>query len=578
MNAWDIVLPHRLLVNRSLRRASDELRSRIDDYQFKYDREIERCATEIEQAKADKDHSFESVKLSLIDELSQDNAFFEAVQAGLFKYVDLYFRRQCLNKVRDIKTLEMQSLIEHSNFLSEQMRLIGEEINLLEVRKDRLVLQAKVNDVIELIGLSGYAISITDEDDAKTLLVRIAELLDDCDDSDWLIKHSLLRLRAVLQERVDLLPIIQYISWTIQQKILLSRQLSKERRKISEDKNDKTNELRQISENLDMLNHSLDEQARTVRDYWAIPITQLNVQISFNDSKLKSLFESVKNVQAKLNELFSELKDTNQQIQQMINSRSDDSWKWERLQRQKADYKNDISSTKSKIDTMQNQISQLKSEMETQKNTRKQWLDRRQMVYSLCKRNSVYLISDKNSQESDESRIINSRLMELYQVEEEIMNREKERFKQESTQINQRRKEKVDKLSAQIASAEKNQIDKQTALGKATQQLSSSKSRDARFFLLKVFSDTDEVNKAKIALQAATTHKKEADTLLTSLKAELAAAIADFDRQLITCRPKPYKPTVAESEERKRLENRKTELLDKNSKMKSAHKEVHRED
>ena len=49
------------------------------------------------------------------------------------------------------------------------------------------------------------------------------------------------------------------------------------------------------------------------------------------------------------------------------------------------------------------------------------------MIYSLCKRNNVFLISDNNEVESDEYRIINNRLAELYRIEEEANKREEER-------------------------------------------------------------------------------------------------------------------------------------------------------
>lgn len=577
MSAWYIIMPHRLLVNRSLRKASEDLRSRIDEYRIKYEREIERCTAEIEQAKVDKDNNFEKTKSSLIGEISKDSGFFDAVQAGLFKYVDLYLRRQSLNKVCKTKVLERQVLIEYGDFLSEQMKLIGEEIEIFEARKDKLVLQAKIDDVVELIGLSGCEIDVTADDDAQTLLLKVTELLRACEDDNWLTYHSLRRLRIVLQERVDLFPVIQYISWTIQQKKLLSRQLSNERRKVNEGKTEKTNELSQIYESLDALNRSLDEQARTVREYWAVPITQLNVQISFNNTMLKSLFESVKDDQEKLNGCFSELKDTNQQIQQMINLHSDDSWKWEGLQRQKADYRDDISSTKARIDMMQAKISQIKSELEAQKNALKQWFDRREMVFSLCKRNNVFLISDSNPKESDECRIINNRLAEFYRIEEEETKHATERFLVESAQIRQRKEEKTAELSAQITSAKKSQAEKHKVLSQASKQLSCSKSRDARFFLLKIFSDTEEVSKSKQALQLAEAQKKSADSRLSNLKAELAAAIIDYERQVESCRPIPYKHSAADQEEIQKLESRKAELMDKQGKNKSDRKEEYNE-
>lgn len=573
MSAWDIVLPHRLLVNRSLRKASADLRSRIDEYEADYELTIERCSAEIEQARADKDIDFEKVKLSLIDELSKDADLFEKVRAGLLEYVDLFLRRQCLNKMQEFKRLEKQALVEYRDFLTAQMSLIGEEIDILEARKDKLVAQAKIDDIIELVRLTGCEVTVNDNDDAISLLTKVSELISTCEASDRLTKQALQKLRAVLQERVDLLPVIQYISWTIQQKKELSRELSGDRRRTTDDIKNKTNELREMSESIDVLGRSLDDQARTVRAFWAVPISNLNVQISFYDKNLKSLFADVKDRQAELNNLFVMLKDTNQQIQQMINSHSDDNCKWERLQSEKSNYRNSISSTKAYIDMLQIQITQAKSTLTSLKSERQQWYARRQMLYSLCKKNNVYLIPDGKAESSDECRIIDVRLSELYQIENDANQREQERFKRESAQIQQQRKSKTDDLSSQIANAEATQAKTNAVFDQASKQLSNSKSRDARFFLLKLFSETEEVSRAKQALQLATVQKKRADTELATLKTELAKVAEEFDRQLVACRPKPYRPSSAESEEREKLEGRRTELLDTHRQKKATRKE-----
>lgn len=545
MSALDYVMPHRLLVNRSLRKASDDLHSRIEEYQLEYDREIERCTAEIEQAKADKESVFESAKSSLINELSKDRELFEKVHEGLIAYADLFFRRQCLNKVCEIKRIEKQALIEYGDFLTEQMRLIGEEIDILEVRKDSLALQARVNDIVELMGLSGCDIAIDSDDNAQTFLAKVVELIESTEDRDWIKKQSLRKLRFVLQERVDLLPVIQYITWTIQQKIQLSRQLSTERRKANADKTTKLNELREVSESIDSLSRTLDEQARTVRDFWAVPITQLNVQMSY--------------LQAKKKEAYDEYNTVSEKIERIKKSQSSDS-SWDELWGRKKELRECI-------------IPELKNEIVSVSSDLKQWVSRRQMLYSLCKRNNVFLISDKNATESDECRIINNKLAEYYRIEEDANKHEEERYEVESAQVQLRCKEKTEELSAKIMSAEKSQAEKISALSRATQQLSSSKSRDTRFFLLKIFTESEEVSKAKAAFQTATIQKKKADSLLSALKTELSKTVDDFDKQLIACRPKPYRPTAAEAAERKKLEGRRTELLDNQGKKKSTQKE-----
>ncbi|NIK70449.1 hypothetical protein [Paenibacillus sp. BK720] len=532
MSAWDIVLPHRLLINRSLRKASADLRTRIDEYKTDYELTIERCSAEIEQARADKDLDFEKVKLSLIDELSKDADLFEKVQAGLSEYVDLFLRRQCLNKMQEAKRLEKQALVEYRDFLSAQMSLIGEEIDILEARKDKLVAQAKVDDIMKLVRLTGCEVTVDYNDDAISLLAKVSEMVAACEVSDNLTKQALQKLRFVLQERADLLPVIQYITWMIQQKKELSRELSGDRRRTSVDIKNKTNELREMSESIDALSRSLEEQARAVRAYWVAPVTQLNIQINF--------------LYKKLNAIFAEVKEIGERIEHIKRIGSDDSFTWDRLWREKNDLKE--------------QIPQVKNEIESLKSKRKQWFARQQMLYSLCKKNNVYLIPDGKAEASDEYRIIDSRLAELLQIEKEANQHEEERFKRESAQIQQLRKAKINELSAKIASAEAVQAEKSIVISQASKQLSNSKSRDARFFLSKLFSETEEVSRAKQALQSATAQKKRADIELATLKTELAKATEEFDRQLVACGPKPYRPSSAESEEREKLEDRRTEL------------------
>jgi hypothetical protein len=550
MSGWDYIMPHRLLVNRSLRKASDNLRLHIDEYQLKYDREIERCTTEIEKAKAEKESAFESVKSSLINELSKDSKLFDKVHEGLITYADLFFQRQCLNRVYELKKVEMQALIEYGDFLTEQMRLIGEEIEILEERKDRLTLQAQVNDVLELLSLSGCDIAIDGNKNAETLLAKVVELIESTEDDDWIKKQSLRALRSILQERVDFLPVIQYITWTIQQKVQLSRQLSIERRKTNEDKKIKASELREVSERIDTLTREMDEQARIVREFWAVPITQLNAQKSY--------------LYLKKNEAYDEYNTVSEKIERIKKQQISDS-SWDILWSRKKELRECI------IPELKHEIASVNSEL-------KQWYLRREMIYSLCKRNNVFLISDNNEVESDEYRIINNRLAELYRIEEEANKREEERFIFESAQIQKRRKEKIEELTAKIKIAEKNVAEKNYALSQANQQLVDSKDHDKRFFLLKIFAESEEVSKAKITLQIATKQKKEADILLSGLKAELSRAIDKFDKELKDCRPKPYRPTAAESDEREKLEHRKAELLSNPGKRKSVQKEKKDED
>lgn len=62
------------------------------------------------------------------------------------------------------------------------------------------------------------------------------------------------------------------------------------------------------------------------------------------------------------------------------------------------------------------------------------------MVYLLCMQNNVYLISDNNSQETDECRIINKRFTNFIGTEEVKL--AEQRFQEESAQIQEHKEEK----------------------------------------------------------------------------------------------------------------------------------------
>ena len=71
MSAWDYVMPHRLLINKSLRKTADDLRARLDDYQMEYDRRLEECVEELKRAEGEYQENSNKVKNSLEEELQK---------------------------------------------------------------------------------------------------------------------------------------------------------------------------------------------------------------------------------------------------------------------------------------------------------------------------------------------------------------------------------------------------------------------------------------------------------------------------------------------------------------------------
>lgn len=279
MRMTDIVLPHRLLMNRSLRKASDDLREHIEKYQVRVDQEVENCKKEIEERKEKKRADLEAFKTDLEQELSKDNVFFEKVMQDVLDYVEPYFQEKCLSSMLMIKNTENNVYKEESRFYSEQMSLIGKEIDLLEARKAILAGKEKIDDVFGLLSLSAIDLNFTADDTAQVAVEKITEELRSCGDSEWQKRAALGKLRSLLQERVEYQAKIQYIDWVIDQKKLVSGQLKARKKEAKEKVKGCNKEISDLIENLDFIRSILYVKAKTVRDNWEIPIKELSEQI-----------------------------------------------------------------------------------------------------------------------------------------------------------------------------------------------------------------------------------------------------------------------------------------------------------
>lgn len=110
MSAWDYIMPHRLLVNRSLRKAAQELRDRVELYQIEFDRRLEDCKSDLQRAEEDKNKELETFKAALLQELRDDHQVLEEIQGNIVQYIDCYFNRSYLYQLVEIYNLNFSSL------------------------------------------------------------------------------------------------------------------------------------------------------------------------------------------------------------------------------------------------------------------------------------------------------------------------------------------------------------------------------------------------------------------------------------------------------------------------------------
>lgn len=536
MSVWDYVMPHRLLINKSLRKEAEGLRARIDAYQIEYDRRVEECQEEIKRVEAECQEKLLQFRDSLVEELQGEKSFLESVAQDITSYADAYLHRNCLFQMRDIKRKQLEILQEDNDFLSGQMALIGREIDFLRERQNELTSFTDVKDIIRLTSLSGHEISFTEGDDAKDLLDKVSQAISDCESGQDTERFALVRLKGIIQERSEYLPTIKYIAWVIQQKIQFSKQLSDKRSGVRDSQAAVRQEVKQIEDNINSTSEKLEAIAKRIRFYWAHPITYLSADISYA-YKEKS-------------ETGNQLRDVGEELHNMASWHSDDQDKWERLQRERRDLSSEMES--------------LRDSISSKKKERSQWFEKRDYIFQVCKKYGVPLIPDKKAQ-TDEDRIIADRLVELNEIRTEGAAEAEKKCEQERAEIIACYNEARGELESEASSVEKKiaQLVAEydvtaTKVSSAEKKVKQIKDGDDRFFLVKMFSETPGLDSArktvsllKKELAILGKKKAEAEKKANEIKAKIAELDKKHERDLRRCIPRALRPTAAEAREEK---------------------------
>ncbi len=545
MSVWDYIMPHRLLINKSLRKEAEGLRTRIDDYQIEYDRKIEECQEELKQVETEHQEKLVQFKDSLVDELQKEIAILESVAQDITTYADTFLQRDCLYKIRGIKKKQNEIYQEDCNFLTAQMALIGNEIDTLQERQDELTSFTSVVDIIQLTELSDCEIDFSEGDSAKDLLDKVSKAISNCGSDQDVERYALVRLKGIIQERSEYLPTIKYIAWVIQQKIQFSRQLSEKRKVVKEAQTDILQEIEGVEKNIRSTTETLEELAKRIRYYWAHPITYLSADISYA-YKEKA-------------ETGDRLRDVGEELHRMASWHSDDQDKWERLQSERSDLASEMDS--------------LKDSISSDKNERNEWFERKNYVFQLCKKYGVPLIPEKKTQ-TDEDLIITERLTELAHIRTEGTAEAERICEQERADLLEKYQHKRSELEYEISgledkvkefAAERNR--KATEISATEKNVKQIKDKDDRFFLVKVFSETPGLEQArkvvnilKKELSVIEKTRAQSEKKIIETRKQISELDKQHEKDLRRCRPRVLRPTAAEDREEKKLLFRQAEI------------------
>ena len=86
MDKWDIIVPHRLLINRSLKKASDDTKKSIAEYKAKFENELRKSEEEIAQAQEEINSKLKKAKQKLEEENRQKAA--EIIEEANAKFME----------------------------------------------------------------------------------------------------------------------------------------------------------------------------------------------------------------------------------------------------------------------------------------------------------------------------------------------------------------------------------------------------------------------------------------------------------------------------------------------------------
>ncbi len=606
MSKWDYILPHRMLINKSLRIASQELRERIAAFQAEYDKKVEACQADLVEAENKKNKEAEDFRIALENELKGDLALLSEIKTDIIHYTDIYFQISYLKQTLAIKESLNVIFSEDYSFLTNQITYANEEIDLLRERQNELIAFTSVDDILKLAEMCGYNTEFNPNDSAQTLLSKISEKLKTCQEISDAEKHALLRLRAIVQERSDYLPLINYISWVIQIKIHFVKQLKSKKAELIKQQKCNREDRINIKKEIHILSDELSQIAIKVRYHWEIPTTYINADISYYYSKLQIERERLKkeapeiksnlldkkskkrDAISEFNEKKDKLNNVYDDIQRMKDAHSSDQWTWENLQSDRVRLKSDKESLSDEISRLSSEISSLQEELNAleasvkkledlisaKKRERKEWAIRRQRIVDLIRKYDKSFQTGKEIAKRDEIRIIETRLEELQIIRENGEAEAQLLFSQQQEVLKSSHQKAIDSLNMQMRELKKTESKAKVNIQSCSQKLSSAakkleacQSADKRFVLIKMLFERPEETeakaqheKAKASLERAKMEHNSISSKITELQQKIDSENKNYEERKNQCRPRPLRPTEEESLEETKLLLRKKEI------------------
>lgn len=380
MSVFDY-MPHRLLINRSLRKKAEELHTRISNYETA----LLECKASIDAAKNEAEDTEKYCKIKLLQDIHEEQERCQDIAQHFSSYVEVYFKRILLINVLVIKKMQCKIFDEEIDFLSEQKNCLDEDISSLEKTKNEFMARAKVDDIIQLADASGYELDFCIEDNAEILLNKVRNAIDACNKQSIEI-FALKKLQTLIKEKSEYISTIKHISWVLEQKKYYKNSLSKKLRINKQKKSACICERNNIHNDLKEYKNELENIALDIYFLFIPHIVELDITINDLYDKKNNIINRKDNISIQINNKELSIQNIDFQKKDMKKKHSHDTERWNQLTEQRQQL---ISQKKQLISQKNALLDELTSAINLKKNERQQWYDRLKFIKEKCLEHNV---------------------------------------------------------------------------------------------------------------------------------------------------------------------------------------------
>ena len=275
------LIPHRRAMNRSLRRDSELVRERYERRIAEEKRLRLGLQRELRAAGERKEKELTLLANELDQMLAEHEKGLKSVSDEIRRYVKDSLRIAEIRETRSLKERHARRTSETIDFLNRAMRLMGKEIEELEVTVEHLRSISDVSDTARLLATCGATFVGKEPIDAHGLLDRVNARANSGSDSYGQDERAVKRLRVLLDERSDYASACEYISWAIVQEKRQSAYLKSEMHAAKHELKILRGEVAASRREESAIESELSDCARRLQLHWQKPAALLSADICY---------------------------------------------------------------------------------------------------------------------------------------------------------------------------------------------------------------------------------------------------------------------------------------------------------